>query len=464
MIKKPVLIIIIILMIALTGFYYINNFFLPVQFKEIVYETARKTLHREVHFAQIYYRPFKGFVIKDLVIFRKDDPNLPFVHVKEAQFKILFAPLLQRQQIIIPALLIKNPFIHVMRYPDGLWNFSDLLRSKISSVPSPFPVLIGRVQISGGQAEIADLQSAPALKIVTNNINADCRLSLSKGLDFQVRSELAAPASGVSLKGQFNPARKSWQVNVTAANVDTLPFIKIFAPLKNIQLTQAEITTGDVNLSWAPGKPWQAGGSLAGPLDIGFHDRTIKGDLVLKNADFQYDGKTLNYHGGIVLDKAEISRDNMKIVQGNISLNAKPLSFSPAEESLVVKGNLQLAPGYLNPSEQVSMSFGTVQLKEFHYQQELYTNILTGEMSASKVKFFAPDLALALLFTDEQVTEPTGKAQYKTDLSRLYELRLPMLLIAEGLALLGLIPAKQVQDIRSGSGPRDAAKDGVDLG
>ena len=75
-----------------------------------------------------------------------------------------------------------------------------------------------------------------------------------------------------------------------------------------------------------------------------------------------------------------------------------------------------------------------------------------------------PDLALALLFTDEQVTEPTGKAQYKTDLSRLYELRLPMLLIAEGLAQLGLIPAKQVQDIRSGSGPRDAAKDGVDLG
>lgn len=75
-----------------------------------------------------------------------------------------------------------------------------------------------------------------------------------------------------------------------------------------------------------------------------------------------------------------------------------------------------------------------------------------------------PDLALALLFTDEQVTEPTGKAQYKTDLSRLYELRLPMLLIAEGLAQLGLIPAKLVQDIRSGSGPRDAAKDGVDLG
>lgn len=75
-----------------------------------------------------------------------------------------------------------------------------------------------------------------------------------------------------------------------------------------------------------------------------------------------------------------------------------------------------------------------------------------------------PDLALALLFTDEQVTEPAGKAQYKTDLSRLYELRLPMLLIAEGLAQLGLIPAKQVQDIRSGSGPRDAAKDGVDLG
>jgi hypothetical protein len=75
-----------------------------------------------------------------------------------------------------------------------------------------------------------------------------------------------------------------------------------------------------------------------------------------------------------------------------------------------------------------------------------------------------PDLALALLFTDEQVTEPTGKAQYKTDLSRLYELRLPMLLIAEGLAQLGIIPAKLVQEIRSGKGALDAAHDGVSLG
>nr|MBP7163252.1 AsmA family protein [Candidatus Omnitrophota bacterium] len=394
MIKKPILIIVIVFMIAFTGFYYINNFFLPVQFKKIVYETARKSLRREVNFAQIHYRPFKGFVIKDFVIFRKDDPNLPFVHIKEAQFKILFAPLLQRQQIIIPTLLIKNPFVHVIRYPNGQWNFSDLLRAKTSSAQSPFPLLLGRVQITGGQAEITNLQLDPALKIAMKNINADCRLSLSKGIDFQVKSALAAPSSGISLRGQFNPAQKSWQVNVTAANVDALPFIKSFAPLKNIRLTQAGITTADVNLAVTPGQPWQAGGSLTGLLDLGFNNNTVKGNLVLKNADFRYDGKTLNYHGGILLDKAEVSHNNMKIVQGNISLNAKPLAYSLTEEDLVIKGNLQLAPGYLNPSEEISLSFGSAQMKEFHYQQELYTNILTGEISASKVKILAPDLAL----------------------------------------------------------------------
>ncbi|MFA5261121.1 MAG: AsmA-like C-terminal domain-containing protein [Candidatus Omnitrophota bacterium] len=402
MIRKPILILVIIVMIAFGVFYYINNFFLPIQFREIVYETAKKSLKREINFSHIYYQPLKGFIVKDFVIFRKDDPNLPFVHIKEAQFKILFAPLLQRQQIIIPALLIKQPFVHIIRHPGGLWNFSDLLQAKMTTEKSPFPVLLGRIQISGGQAEIADLQTDPNIKIVANNIKADCRLSLSKGIDFQLKSELATPSSTISLRGRFNPAQKSWQTNVTTANIDTLPFLKIFIHTKNLRTAQATIATADLNVSGAMGQPWQFTGSLAGDLDIGIHNKGIKGKLALQNADLKYDGQTLNYHGGVILDKAEISYDDLKIVQGNISLAAKPLIYSLGEDDLVIKGNLKLTPGYLNPSDQVSVSFGSIQLNDFHYQQELYTNILTGEVSASKVNFLASDIT----FNTDSLSSP----------------------------------------------------------
>jgi outer membrane biosynthesis protein TonB len=73
-----------------------------------------------------------------------------------------------------------------------------------------------------------------------------------------------------------------------------------------------------------------------------------------------------------------------------------------------------------------------------------------------------PDLGLALIFANEQA-EPANQGQNRLDLARLRELREPMLHIAEGLAMLGLVPEKTVQAIRAGSGAMDAARDGIAL-
>lgn len=74
-----------------------------------------------------------------------------------------------------------------------------------------------------------------------------------------------------------------------------------------------------------------------------------------------------------------------------------------------------------------------------------------------------PDLGLALIFASEQVEQPSPQAQNRQDLARLRELREPMLVIAEALALLGLLPEKKVHDIRIGSGAMDSARDGIAL-
>lgn len=73
-----------------------------------------------------------------------------------------------------------------------------------------------------------------------------------------------------------------------------------------------------------------------------------------------------------------------------------------------------------------------------------------------------PDLGLALIFASEQV-EPANQAQNRLDLARLRELREAMLRIAEGLAMLDLLPEKKVQDIRVGTGALDSARDGIAL-
>ena len=77
-----------------------------------------------------------------------------------------------------------------------------------------------------------------------------------------------------------------------------------------------------------------------------------------------------------------------------------------------------------------------------------------------------PALAAALLHaTDEaaRLWQPARKAEIDAKMARLSALREPMLVIAEGLALLGLLPQGRVARIRSGRGAFDVAQDGVAL-
>lgn len=76
------------------------------------------------------------------------------------------------------------------------------------------------------------------------------------------------------------------------------------------------------------------------------------------------------------------------------------------------------------------------------------------------------DLAGALLYAAAQTAAsaaPMKRELLDQKLTRLYTLREPMLLCAEVFALLGMLPKQRVEQIRSGSGPFDAAQDGVAL-
>jgi hypothetical protein len=74
-----------------------------------------------------------------------------------------------------------------------------------------------------------------------------------------------------------------------------------------------------------------------------------------------------------------------------------------------------------------------------------------------------PDVAAGLIYAADRQSGPPGKAEVAEKLLRLRQVREPMLLIAEGLAMLGLVPAERVTAIREGNGPIDSARDGIAL-
>lgn len=74
-----------------------------------------------------------------------------------------------------------------------------------------------------------------------------------------------------------------------------------------------------------------------------------------------------------------------------------------------------------------------------------------------------PDLAAGLLYATDRLSGPPAKTELTEKLLRLRKLREPMLVIAEGLALHGLLPTERVTAIRQGQGAIDAARDGIAL-
>lgn len=74
-----------------------------------------------------------------------------------------------------------------------------------------------------------------------------------------------------------------------------------------------------------------------------------------------------------------------------------------------------------------------------------------------------PDLAAGLIYAANRMSGPASKLEVSDKLARLRRLREPMLVIAEGLAMRGLIPGERVTAIRAGKGAIDAARDGIAL-
>jgi hypothetical protein len=74
-----------------------------------------------------------------------------------------------------------------------------------------------------------------------------------------------------------------------------------------------------------------------------------------------------------------------------------------------------------------------------------------------------PNLAQALLFASGRVAKKTSSKNIAAAFKDANTIREPMLRIAEGLALLDLLPSERVAKIRAGSGPYDAGRDLIDL-
>lgn len=215
-------------------FYYINTT-LPEKIKELVNQHAQRTLHRQVTFQDIEYHFPKGIRIKGLTVYRKDQIDAPFVYVPEINFNILLPAIIKDKRIIIPSVEVSEPFVHVIRETQSVWNFSDLLQRPSSSGESP-QIFIGSIAVRNGRVKFTDNAGvAPSVKNI-EAIDLLANLSLKKGIKYDLSLKVPEEAASLKTKGEFLLANKSLKARVEIQNAAAENYLIYFPRLENLKV------------------------------------------------------------------------------------------------------------------------------------------------------------------------------------------------------------------------------------
>jgi hypothetical protein len=319
-----------LLIIGIATFFYIDTVFLPGQFKQFIITKAEKSLRREVSIGNIDFRPIKGFLIENITIARKDDPNRPFIQIKEVEFNLLFAPIFQKQAIILPHIKIKDPYIYLSRDETRTWNFSDLPSlEKILKRNSSFSVLLRKLDLKGGEIQYIDKTQAEEFSETIKNIEINTTLSLNKGARFILKAEVPKHKTLLTIKGNYALVTKKMTAQIL---VDHL-YLARYHPLLQasrpyIGLDDGMLSSADFRVTYK-GRELQAQGAfVADQMNIRVgEDRHIDGTIHVPEVLLMWRDKKWDAKGRIQLPSVHMTASGDKEFRGDVKAELNLLTI-----------------------------------------------------------------------------------------------------------------------------------------
>jgi AsmA protein len=199
----------------------------PDRVRQVVIPRAEAALNRPVSIGDIRVNIFTGIGIRDFLI-KTENGDATFVAADELVLRYKFWPLLRRRVILNEARL-ENPEIRLVRFENGNFNFSDLLKPKNHAPPepengTPLDLMVSEMRISGGMLNYLDRaagQKPYEYRLINLSLAAD-DISLNHAFPFAFEAQLnGAP---LSIEGVFNPQTLNGNLHITGNNIDVDKF------------------------------------------------------------------------------------------------------------------------------------------------------------------------------------------------------------------------------------------------
>lgn len=297
----------------------------PERIKGILLPRVGEALNRQVEIEQVDISLFSGIGLKNLTVMEREGDK-SFLTTEQVTLRYRFWPLLL-MRVEIDEIAIDKPQIHLVRFADGSFNFSDLLqlvgeKSESKQVDTASPatesgdgnginLLVSRLAIGDGTIRFTDHQvNAAPLHYSLDNLALQVR-QFSPTREFPV--ELSATLNGASLtmEGRANLAHSAADAKVLLAGLEVMPF----APYFREQL---------------PGRLQRATVDLDLQLSVDKAQMASEGQVRLQNVDLQLNalrhtplkGAQLAVDYNLQFDRAE---QRLVIDHGRLALNQIPL-------------------------------------------------------------------------------------------------------------------------------------------
>lgn len=331
-------------------YFYIQNIFLPVQFKRFVIARAREYLKRDVTIDEIHFSPWGGFVVRNLTVYQKDDPGRVFLQADEVTFHVLLAPVFRKKIILIPSMRVSGPFAQIVREGAHQWNFSDLLHArKPSETKSSWTIAPRKIIVKGGEIAYTDRSVPENFHEVISDIELDARFSINKIIRFTLQGKIPRRESTVNIKGNYYLESRKLSARVMAERIALAQYLSLVSSPsadlwrpQDIHFQDGILTALDVNLNWERDGLQAQGSAAVDKMDVELAGGTkIVASARATDVSLTRQDKRWTAGGRLESDSTLITFTQGRSFNGKISAEVKSLDISPrgtsAQGSLVLR-------------------------------------------------------------------------------------------------------------------------------
>lgn len=330
------------LILGTAAYFYIDTVFLPVQLKALITTKAKTLLGREVSIGTMDFRLLKGFVVENITIARKDNPNRPFIQIRKVTFNLLLTPIVQKKAVIIPTITVKDPFIFISRDENRNWNFADLLELPKTKNNNVLPILLRKLVLENGEIQYADKSREQIFFESIQQIHLTTTLSLNKGVRFLVSARVPKRQSQMTIKGNYHLTDKNLTMQVILDRIrlaDYLPLVYSSAPYLN--LSDGIISSADFSLSYAHARLQARGDFILENTEARAGEAgQIKGAVHVADMLLSWQDKKWDASGRVQIPSALLTGPDNKELRGDITADLNLLTIF--NENITCQGNIKI--------------------------------------------------------------------------------------------------------------------------